>query len=252
MLLTTQNELSYDEMAIAYEQQDYNFEEEVEASRKKELHQQQSSLQKKGIEKAAWPTKALSTVAYGAWLHSASFNSHLGLVRLKPWELYKKEILEKGGFLNVFDDPIQCFQRSVVQQRNNANQRPAVEEELKEGEEVIDTRVNQFDLANQEQEVQDFSTLNRVVELKATLAEQGLEHRLSYFSFKSLGEEEFFIDQTKKALISMKICDSAWTEIPFSLGSLQKGDIHIKDSKARGPTNCQYEIVAHIEYLPFP
>lgn len=52
--------------------------------------------------------------------------------------------------------------------------------------------------------------------------------------------------------ISMKICDSDWTELPFDVTKLQGESILLKDRSRKYCTNSMYEIVANVHYLPNP
>jgi len=53
-------------------------------------------------------------------------------------------------------------------------------------------------------------------------------------------------------MINMKICDSAWLELPFDVTKLQGEPILLKDQGRKFCTNSMYEIVANIQYLPHP
>jgi hypothetical protein len=46
--------------------------------------------------------------------------------------------------------------------------------------------------------------------------------------------------------ISMKICDSDWTDLPFDETKLQGESILLKDKVRRTCTNSMYEIVANV------
>jgi hypothetical protein len=52
--------------------------------------------------------------------------------------------------------------------------------------------------------------------------------------------------------ISLKICDSAWTDKPFDETKLQGESILLKDKPRKFKSNSMYEIVANVQYLPAP